>query len=617
MNTQTDRHYLLIAAFFACCATACAADSTTSIYCSGHTHNTKKKWDIQKGQRIFTKCFFKLGATERAIYPDRNPVDWGKIGSNRQAQFRVVAHDKDDHVCQPPELPVFNKLKPASIAVDVYKNAVNSVNFIDKAALTPSTSGDDNVWTGTWTIPEDLAGGVLIFVFRGTIDDVTCNDHRNSSDDDSVELTTTSYKTAVKVNSGPEAYDPPRGAFRFRPPSNVVVQGAAGSARQYCLPYGKADISVISTSLIDLDLDAAGNVVQDHFTMANPVKWTCFAGQVRPEFGDSSVRYTWQAPGPQFEEDRIVLNLNDDGSPAEDGGHQPAGSQRVYIVRLVSAEIVNAPADGLVVKKGDTFTCKATILPNHFIPRPNQPTWATRQLKANGTWEPWMIIGGAYGALCPVTTTKSGIFRLSADLGVGGLSTEAIYLRQQDDAHSTLLKGTPDCFGVADKPVQVTLVGKARLCLGGTYYSASGSLPSGVDPFGLFTGRNKCNVFVADMCDKVGANVGQPVNGTYTGAPPSANTWAGMPDPNDPQAPHPIPDWTLLPDDSYPQPGHVVASGFATGASGHCGILDYDGQWISAGPNNVNRKADLADPHYWRYFGPGVSKPSGKRQYSK
>ena len=106
-----------------------------------------------------------------------------------------------------------------------------------------------------------------------------------------------------------------------------------------------------------------------------------------------------------------------------------------------------------------------------------------------------------------------------------------------------------------------------------------------------------------------------PVGGIYMSAPPSANTWAGMPDISDPGAPYPIPGWTLLTDNAHPQPGNVAASGFETGASGHCGIVDYDGQWISAGGKNVNRNAQFKS--YKRSYINGTIKPAGQQKYQK
>lgn len=120
-----------------------------------------------------------------------------------------------------------------------------------------------------------------------------------------------------------------------------------------------------------------------------------------------------------------------------------------------------------------------------------------------------------------------------------------------------------------------------------------GPLPGG-DPFGLFTDRNKCNTFVADVLEQTSVEIDPPIYGVYLASPPSANNWAGTHETSDPTSPLPIPGWKLTGD--HPSPGYVTARGFSSGALGHCGIVDFDGQWISAGPTNVNRRADFV--HY-------------------
>lgn len=78
-------------------------------------------------------------------------------------------------------------------------------------------------------------------------------------------------------------------------------------------------------------------------------------------------------------------------------------------------------------------------------------------------------------------------------------------------------------------------------------------------------------------------------DGTFGTSYPSANQWSGADT-------KPIPGWTLLPRETYPQPGFVIAR--SNSGSGHCGIIDYDGAWISAGALNVNRNADIRSPAY-------------------
>ena len=65
--------------------------------------------------------------------------------------------------------------------------------------------------------------------------------------------------------------------------------------------------------------------------------------------------------------------------------------------------------------------------------------------------------------------------------------------------------------------------------------------------------------------------------------PPLANDWAS--------ASVLIDHWEVVDDDAYPEPGYVVADPSTVG-SGHMGILDFDGQAISAGANCVNRIMD-------------------------
>jgi hypothetical protein len=79
----------------------------------------------------------------------------------------------------------------------------------------------------------------------------------------------------------------------------------------------------------------------------------------------------------------------------------------------------------------------------------------------------------------------------------------------------------------------------------------------------------------------------------------------------DPYAPYPIPNWRLLSENANPQPGYVVSSGVVTAGSGHVGITDYDGRWISAGSYTVNRKANFLEQ--FRVYGIGDYRPAGQR----
>ena len=291
----------------------------------------------------------------------------------------------------------------------------------------------------------------------------------------------------------------------------------------------------------------------------------------------------------------------------------------VGVLRIGPVEIAEAPSNGLVIVNGDDVTFVAHILPTDFALPTDEPKWYFQKLKADGAWDSWQSFGvNAYGTQYVHSVTESGIFRVKTVLTVGGVNYEKRYERTVDDLHSTLKAGDPDAFGVVDNAIQLAVREEALGHLGSTYYSTEGSLPALRDPFELFDGQNKCNVFVADVCEGSGADVDPPTAGVYLGGPPSANNWAGMPDTNDPNAPYPIPNWTLLSDNASPQPGHVCASGWDNGgSSGHTGIIDYDGQWINASSavgGSVNRKAEFSS--YRRHYQSGVTKPAGQRSYS-
>jgi hypothetical protein len=63
-----------------------------------------------------------------------------------------------------------------------------------------------------------------------------------------------------------------------------------------------------------------------------------------------------------------------------------------------------------------------------------------------------------------------------------------------------------------------------------------------------------------------------------------------------------IPMWYKSPSSEYPQPGWVASRAVLTDSPdkyhSHCGILDYDGSWISAGPNAVNKYCHILTLDY-------------------
>lgn len=158
--------------------------------------------------------------------------------------------------------------------------------------------------------------------------------------------------------------------------------------------------------------------------------------------------------------------------------------------------------------------------------------------------------------------------------------TDHYFRRIANDRYSPKKKYDNDCFGVVDEDWQINVRNKEKENLGSTAYATA------AENDGIEAGEFKCNLFVGHKATDGGAivpklNGNNPFNPYY----PIANQWAGTELKN-------IPGWILLPANTVPQPGYVVARG-EPGGTGHTGIVDYDGAWISAGDREVNRKADV------------------------
>lgn len=75
----------------------------------------------------------------------------------------------------------------------------------------------------------------------------------------------------------------------------------------------------------------------------------------------------------------------------------------------------------------------------------------------------------------------------------------------------------------------------------------------------------------------------QERGGSVRSYPPLANDWA--------DAAYGIGNWIVVAEEQFPEPGFIAADPDPE-ASGHMGILDFDGFGISAGAANVNRYFD-------------------------
>jgi hypothetical protein len=145
-------------------------------------------------------------------------------------------------------------------------------------------------------------------------------------------------------------------------------------------------------------------------------------------------------------------------------------------------------------------------------------------------------------------------------------------------------KGDLKAFGVVDELWQKQLRDAAKAYLGSTTYLEYSYLPAqyGFPAFPGKDGSYKCNIFVAHRAVEVGLTVPK-INGRILKRnPPLANQWGntGLV----------INNWIVVQANEYPQPGFIVAEPRSGNIPGHMGIIDFDGEGISAGQANVNRK---------------------------
>ncbi len=288
-----------------------------------------------------------------------------------------------------------------------------------------------------------------------------------------------------------------------------------------------------------------------------------------------------------------------------------------------------APKDGMVAKVGDVIEFKLSDIPPENFPVPAANIkWFYKQLKADGTYTDWADIGSdARGVKFEHTYTAGGIFEIKCEMTVGTQTITTNFERKMDNRMAKhdpddssepvpegMKKGDLDAIGICDTQKQIDVRYQAKINVNSAAYANS------VDISPVGTG-NHCNIFVAHKAGDAGATVpwfnGGIIPPYY---PPVADQWAGVPAH---QAGHPeleqpeyeskMTGWPLLPSDSYPQPGMIAGEGWYTWATGHCGIVDYDGQWISAGPAKVNRFANFIE---YRTHSLTGRLPAGKRKYT-
>jgi len=259
------------------------------------------------------------------------------------------------------------------------------------------------------------------------------------------------------------------------------------------------------------------------------------------------------------------------------------------------------PTDGVLIMVGDILVYEITDDPAGFSLPPSAVAWESRKLKGDGSFGTWTTFSGVFGPKVEVLESAAGIFQVRARIDRGGGAVLYLdYKRKVDDPHGRgsdgamnpiYKSGQPDYVGIAAALPQYQLARNARAWLGSEAFAVSANVTvSATATAGV--GDNKCNIFVYHACISAGATV--PLD--YGGWPPRANNWI--------DSSFAIAGWTYQAPSWDPEPGVVVGAPapmfpFADFPppiqlySGHLGVLDYDGGWVSAGSNNVSRYAHL------------------------
>jgi hypothetical protein len=338
---------------------------------------------------------------------------------------------------------------------------------------------------------------------------------------------------------------------------------------------------------------------------------------------------TWTTRGVFFKATNVITEIS--LVPTDAANPNDKMGCLVDNVKLVSVDITvrkitdsTPPTDGVIAKIGDAIEFKISdSLQADFPVSAQNIKWYQKQLVADGTYTEWQDIGqDARGTKFEHAYSEGGIFSISCEITIDTLTIRTIYIRKKDNTMSRydpddagealqeeMKKGAPDAIGICDTQKQLDIRYHAKINLNSTYYDQKNN----IYPVGA---GYHCNIFVAHKAGDAGAIVPW-FNGTIYSYPPAANQWAGVP--ADAANGHPayefnFTNWPLLSSNSYPQPGMVAGKGNYSWSTGHCGIVDYDGQWISASGTKVHRHTGFVIGRNTDLSGNRL--PAGKRKYT-
>lgn len=321
--------------------------------------------------------------------------------------------------------------------------------------------------------------------------------------------------------------------------------------------------------------------------------------------------YTMSLLAQETESNYVSLRVEDDGGVGGVGSEQwvgsvltpdvyiqPNGTKHTGYYKGLKEEPVNFRA----LPAGDDG-------PAFPIPGTNV-LWIQQRLHTNGTFGNEEELGTGWNYTLPEAV--AGLWKVIARITVpNGEYVDVPFVRYKDAPYgfdsvgrfnSALRAGKSHFYGIASHPLQLKVLEDARSYLGSTAYAKKNQIdtvpnhpnnPSNTD-------SPKCNIFVYHQIYK---QIETRVPFYYrwsrsnfswvVAAPAARQDWWDSPPENVPLLEF---VWNQRWVTAMPEPGDIVSSGGGgPGSSGHMGILDYDGSWINAGTNHVNRFPNLND----------------------
>jgi len=268
--------------------------------------------------------------------------------------------------------------------------------------------------------------------------------------------------------------------------------------------------------------------------------------------------------------------------------------------------------NGVVVKVGDVL--EIALDPTWFDKDSqfqNLITWQFRPLRGDGNWgwggegtsssgdeAGWQSFGdNATGTTFEYTTQFGGIFEVRAIIKSENTTQKILYVRHSKDSTGTHASGlfqgflydvgSPNFFGVVSTQKQLDVLLMARSCIGKDNWNMAYSVTIGTG-LTLGPGIDLCNVFLYQVFnDYEGVPIPLRSDNSH---PPGAHDWW--------DANYSMAGWPWDIGNDAVEPGMAVARSIPIIPRGHCGILDYDGAWISApgkAHSTVNRAANIRD----------------------